>query len=80
MKSHMILGAVIGFLVGAGFSLAQQCSWATALCRGCVAALVAALLARWWSRVWIQSLGEAIRQKRQAPSNVGVKNKALIKT
>ena len=80
MKSHMVLGSILGLMVGAGFSLAQECTWATALWRGCVAAFVAALLARWWSKVWIQSLGDAIRQRRQNASNGGTKNKALIKT
>jgi hypothetical protein len=80
MKSHIILGSILGFLVGAGFSLADQCTWATALWRACVAALVAAILTRWWSKIFLQSLGDAIRQRRQASSNPPAKPKPLIKT
>ena len=79
MKSHIILGSMIGFLVGAGFSLAEQCTWATALWRACVAALAVAVLTRWWSRIWLQSLGEAIRQRRHAASNPAAKGKPPIK-
>lgn len=80
MKSHIILGSILGFLVGAGFSLAEQCTWATAFWRACVAAWVIAVLTRWWSLVWLQSLGDSIRQRRQASSNPPAKGKPLIKT
>jgi Na+-driven multidrug efflux pump len=80
MKSHIILGSILGFLVGAGFSLVQQCSWSTALWRACVAALIVAILTRWWSRIWLQSLGDAIRQRRQAAANPPAKAKPVIKT
>ncbi len=80
MKSHMILGSILGFLVGAGFSLAGECAWSTVFWRACVASMLVALLARWWSRVWLQSLGDAIRQRRQAGANPPSKGKPLIKT
>ncbi len=80
MKSHMILGAILGFLVGAGISAAEECSWSTAFWRACVASVLVALLARWWSRVWLQSLGEAIRQRRHAGTNPSTKGKPPIKT
>jgi len=66
MKALMILGSVVGFLVAAGFGLANGSTWPTILWRACAAALVAALLARWWSRIWFQGLREAIEQRRQA--------------
>jgi len=64
MKSFMILGSVVGFLIGAGFSLAGGCPWSTALWRAAVAALAVALLSRWWGRVWWQGLQEANEQRR----------------
>ena len=44
MKSFMIFGAIVGFFIGGGFSLADDCSWATALWRACAAALIGALV------------------------------------
>jgi hypothetical protein len=64
MKSFMILGSVVGFLIGAGFSLAGGCPCSIALWRASVAALMGALLARWWGRIWFQGLREAIEQRR----------------
>jgi hypothetical protein len=72
MKSFMILGANVGFLIGAGFSLMENCPWPTALWRACIAALAAAVLARWWSRIWLQGLHSAIEKRRHArPATVG---------
>jgi hypothetical protein len=71
MKSFMILSAIVGLLIGIGFSLEEGCSWSTAFWRGCVAALVAALLARWWTGVWLEGLRDSIRQrqyKRSVPA------------
>jgi hypothetical protein len=65
MKSLMILGAIVGFLIGGGFSLAGACSWSTALWRACAAALAAAVLARWWSRLWLINLNETVKQRRR---------------
>lgn len=64
MKSFMILWAIIGFLIGTGFSLADNCQWSTAFWRGCVAALITAILARWWGNVWLDGLRESIRQRQ----------------
>lgn len=80
MKSYMILGAIVGFFIGAGFSLADDCPWATVLWHAGVAALVGALLARWWSRVWLQSLGDAMEQRRHASSHPPAKTKPTVKT
>lgn len=67
MKSFMILGSVFGFLIGAGFSLAGDCPFSTALWRACISALLAAVLARWWSSVWFDGLQNAIENRRNAP-------------
>jgi uncharacterized membrane protein YeiB len=66
MKALVILGAVIGFLIGSGFGLASQSPWPTALWRACAVALMAAVLTRWWSRIWMQGLREALEQRRAA--------------
>jgi len=64
MKALMILGSIVGFLIGAGFGLAGESPWPAALWRACAAALFAAILARWWSRVWMNSLRDALHQRR----------------
>jgi len=72
MKALMILGSIVGFLIGTGFGLASNSPWPTALWRACVAALVAAVLTRWWSRVWIQGLRESLeRRQSYRPQSTG---------
>ena len=80
MKSLMILGSLVGFLIGAGFSLAGECPWPTALWRAAVAALLVAFLTRWWGRVWVQGLREALEQKRHLRPISQVNTKPLAKT
>ena len=62
----MILGAIVGFLIGTGFGLAGDSPWPAALWRACAAALIAAVLTRWWGRVWLHNLRDA-RHQRQSP-------------
>jgi hypothetical protein len=64
MKALMILGAIVGFVIGTGFGLAEGSSWPGILWHGCAAALLAALLSRWWSRVWLGNLHDAIHTRR----------------
>ncbi len=81
MKSFMIFWAIVGFLIGNGFSLAGDCTWPTAFWRGCASALVTAVLARWWGQVWLEGLRDAIKQrqyKRTVP--VVAKTKSNTKT
>lgn len=66
MKSLMVLGAILGFLVGLGFGLAGHTEWPSALWNACAAALATGLLMRWWGRVWIRSLEQALEQRRAA--------------
>jgi hypothetical protein len=75
MKSFMILGAIVGFLIGAGFSLLENCPWPTALWRAGIVALATAVLTRWWSRIWLQGLQSAIEQRRRGgpPTVAGAK-------
>lgn len=80
MKSFMILGAVVGFLIGTGFGLISNSSWATVLWHASAAALLTAILARWWSHVWLQNLHDATEQRRQARLAPSSGNKPLSKT
>lgn len=75
MKSFMILGSLIGFGIGGGFSLAGGCDWSTAFWRACAAALPAAVLARWWSRIWLSGLNDAIQKRHQNHSGPAVELK-----
>jgi hypothetical protein len=66
MKALMILGALVGFLIGGSPALAGLSSWPAALWRASAAALVAAMLVRWWSNVFIQGLRDSVRQRNSA--------------
>ena len=66
MKALMILGAIVGFLIGSGFSLAGHGAWSPSLWRACAAALVAAVLTRWGGRIWLNGLREALEQRRHS--------------
>ncbi|HTR42091.1 MAG TPA: hypothetical protein VMH87_10795 [Pseudomonadales bacterium] len=80
MKSFMILWAIIGLLIGIGFSLEDDCQWSTAFWRGCASALVAAILARWWSNVWLEGLRDSIRQRQYKRAVPAAKPRPNIKT
>jgi len=83
MKSFMIFWAIVGFLIGMGFSLADDCSGSTAFWRGCVAALAATVLARWCSNVWLEVLRDSIKERqyrRTMPPVPAAKKKATPKT
>lgn len=80
MKSFMILGAVIGYLIGAGFSLAGGSSWSIALWRAPVGALAVALMVRWWWGIWQEGLQRAIEQQQnEATSSPPVNAKTPAK-
>lgn len=80
MKAFMILGALVGFLIGSSFGLAGKSSWATALWHASAGALGAAVLTRWWARVWLQGLQESISQRRAARPPVSPTGKSLAKS
>ncbi|MBC8097741.1 MAG: hypothetical protein H7Y43_18225 [Akkermansiaceae bacterium] len=79
MKSLMILGAMVGFLIGTSFGLAAKSSWATTLWRACAAALFAGLLARWWGRIWMRGLSDSLQQRRYTRSTPPVPSKTANK-
>jgi len=64
MKALIVLGAIVGFLIGAGFGVASSTPWPASLWRACAAALVASVLTRWWSTVWLEGLRDSINQRR----------------
>jgi hypothetical protein len=66
MKSMMILGAMAGFLLGAGSSYAGNCTHSTIFWHASVTAWAAGILARWWGRIWFESLADALEQQRRA--------------
>ena len=76
----MILGAIVGFLIGAGFGVAGNSPWPAALWRACAAALIAAILARWWSRVWMQSLRDSLENGRTPRAATRIDNRPAVKT
>ena len=59
MKLIMVLGGLIGFSIGVGFSWAQGNSWPSVIWRAALAALLAGILFRWWGRLWIKCLRNA---------------------
>jgi hypothetical protein len=80
MKSLMILGSIIGFVIGASFGLVAESSWPTSLWRACVAALAAGVLIRWWGRMWMNGLRDSLHQRRTGGSAPLIATKAAPKT
>jgi hypothetical protein len=68
MKALMILGSMVGFAMGAGLGLIAENPWSTVLWKACAAALVSAILTRWWSGVWLKGLQDSIDNHRAANS------------
>jgi len=60
----MIFGSVVGFSIAVGCGMAKGNSWPIILWHASAAALVAAVLTRWWSHVWFTGLRDAIEQRR----------------
>jgi len=56
MKTLMIIGGSIGFLMGIGLGMGRSNDWATILVRASVAACVAGTLFKWWAKVWLKSI------------------------
>lgn len=79
MKALMILGALVGFLIGSSFGLTGRSSWPTALWHASAGALVAAVLTRWWTRIWFQGLRESLIQRRNSRSASPLNGKPAAK-
>jgi len=80
MKPLMILGSLVGFVIGAGFSMAGDCPWATVFWRASVAALLAAILARWWSRLWFKGLQNTAANRRNGFAKINLESKTPAKS
>ena len=79
MKAMMILGAVVGFLLGAGSSLAGGCMSSTTFWHASVTALVGGVLARWWGQMWFTGLADALEQQRRARAQAAAESKKPAK-
>ncbi len=79
MKALMILGAIVGFLIGTGFGMAASSPWPATLWRSCAAALAAAILIRWWGRVWMRSLRDSLQDRLPHRSRPAVETKSAAK-
>ena len=66
MKSLLLVGGLLGWGVGMGFSLLQGNSWPAGFWHGCLAAYLTALLLRWWGRAWRKSLAQSLQEREEA--------------
>lgn len=64
MKLIMVLGGLVGFGIGFGFSWAQGSAWPSVVWRAAVTALIAGVLLRWWGRMWIKCLLDAQLERK----------------
>ena len=74
MKLIMVLGGLVGFGIGLGFSWAQGGAWPAVVWRAAVTALLGGLLLRWWGQLWVQCLRDAQKQRQAAPTKPAAKN------
>jgi len=66
MKMLMLIGAILGFALGIALGLVAQAEWPSMLWRASVGAAVVGLLMRWWGRIWVRGLQDALEQQRVA--------------
>jgi hypothetical protein len=70
MKTLMLTGALIGFVLGITLGLVGQAQWPSMLWHACAAAAVLGLLTRWWAGVWVSSLRASLEQRRAVEAAV----------
>lgn len=68
MKILMLLGGLLGFLIGAGFGLAQNSPWPDALWRASITAFIGGMMFRWWGRRWLECLVQVQQEKLATPA------------
>ena len=66
MKLLMLFGGIMGFGIGAVLGLISQAAWPSVIWNACIATYLAALLMRWWGRIWTGSLHQALIEKAVA--------------
>jgi hypothetical protein len=66
MKSLLLVGGLLGWSLGMGFSVLQGDSWPECLWHGGLAAYLTALLMRWWGRAWRKSLEQSVQERDEA--------------
>lgn len=76
MKLIMVLGGLIGFAIGLGFSWAQGSPWPSVVWRAAIAALLSGVLLRWWGRLWIQCLQQSRRERMAASRKAELSNQS----
>ena len=76
MKLIMVLGGLIGFAIGLGFSWAQGSPWPSVVWRAAIAALLSGVLMRWWGRLWIQCLQQSHRERQAAAKKIEQSNQS----
>jgi len=64
MKTLMLIGAMIGFLLGIALGFAGRAQWPTMLWHACAAAAVLGWLMRWWGGIWTRGLRASLEQRR----------------
>jgi hypothetical protein len=70
MKSLLLVGGLLGWGVGMGFSLLHGNSWPVCLWHGGLTAYLTALLVRWWGRAWRKSLEQSIQEREEADNAI----------
>jgi hypothetical protein len=63
MKLLLLLGGVLGFGIGLGFSQVQENSWTFSLWQASLAALAGGWLMGWWGRAWQKNLKAAVLER-----------------
>jgi hypothetical protein len=71
MKSLLVIGGLLGFLIGLIFSWAEESAWPSCIWHACLAAYLTGLMMRWWGAAWRKNLVQAL-QERQAAANASV--------
>jgi hypothetical protein len=70
MKSLLLVGGLLGWGIGMGFSLLHGNSWPVCLWHGGLTAYLTALLTRWWGRAWRKNLEQSVQEREAAANDI----------